>query len=377
MPIPTLKAHQVDYSRFILFHPNANGDNGRPVFIDPELIVRFMELVDISDALGRDLAGEIITKLKAVAGGSTSDSNLSNASQHRDYFVSQNVYVTYTILQSSPISKKSAVYITDLERALKTEAQGGPGLYNTSYSAQRGRDWKPNPSTDTTMPTTLGAIGALKPNAQAETSVDNTAVAFGRYLAAKDMKRLGGEYSLFYTPSYVIDQYGKWIGAAQKTGKEKGSPKALAQLMLNTENNLWSQTTHRYCWYVFGDGAKQLLTALGDYHTQQKYPLGRHHEFVFIDPKVPLGQLKSQLQQVGIELTPDMVKLEGADLATKMHVIADASDTYQSFLRSPDKQRQLDKVATAAKAQFAKRTPNIYFVDIVKGLEQSLSGGWI
>lgn len=377
MPIPTLKAHQIDYSRFILFHPNANGDNGRPVFIDPELIVRFMELIDISDKLERDLAGKIVGKLKAVAGGPTSGSNLSDAKQHRDYFVSENVYVTYSILQESPIRKGSGVYVTDIERAVKSEKQGGPGLYRARFSATDGDDWIPNPSTDTIMPTVLGAIGALKPNTEAQMSVEDTAVAFGKYLTAKDMKRLGGEYSLFYTPSYVIDQYGTWIGAEQKSGKEKGSPKALAQLMLNTENNLWSQTTHRYCWYVFGDGTKQLLTALREYGAQQKHPLGRHHEFVFVDPKVPLGQLKSQLQQVGIALTPDMVKLENPSLSIKVHVIADSSDTYQNFLRAPDKQQQLDKVVTAAKEQFSKRTTNVYFVDIVEGLQKSLSGGWI
>ncbi|HEY7772083.1 MAG TPA: hypothetical protein VIC26_02800 [Marinagarivorans sp.] len=377
MPAPIKKAHQLNYNRFLKFHPNANGDNGRPVFIDPELIIRFMELINVDDEQDRNLAREITEKLKAIAGGATSDSNLNNASQHRDYFVRQNVYVTYSILQASPSNRGSGVYITDLERAVKDEKQGGPGLYKATFDTRSGDDWRPAETTNTVMTTALGAIGALEPTSGAETSVRASANAFGSYLITKDMRRLQNEYSLFYTPAYVIDHYGTWIGAEQKTGKEKGSPQALAKLLQNTENSFWAPTDNRYCWYVFGQGAKQLLAALQHYRAQQKYPLGRHHEFVFVDPKVPMGELKSALHHVGIDLTPDMIKLDNTSLSSKMHVIADGQATYQSFHRNSRQESQLNKAITAAKDQYSKRTQDVYFVDIVKGLQTALNGGWI
>lgn len=375
MAVPPLKAHQIDYSRFIPFHPNANGDNGRKVFIDPKLAIRFLELIDIGYNSGRQVAGAIVNKLKAVAGGMTSDSNLNNASQHRDYFVQQNVVVTYTILQASNTHKSGGVFITDLERAVKTEAQEPPGFYSVGFSSSRKGDWKANTCQPQPLPTILGAVGALEPDAQAIVSVDATANAFGGYLRKFDGRRLGNQYSLFYTPSYVIDNYGRWIGAPNKRGKESGSPEALADIFLKTENNFWAETNNRYCWYVFGNGAKHVVSALKKYRAQQQHPLGRHHEFVFVAPKAPIGELKAALHSVGVELNNDMLKLDDADVSAKLHALVDPTNSYSALHRDASSESKFNKTQAAVNKAL-QSSPDKSFVDIVNGLHSAIAGGW-
>ncbi|MET0356825.1 MAG: hypothetical protein ABW044_08585 [Cellvibrio sp.] len=95
--IPSPSVHQINYNKFIYFHPTTKGNPGRAVYIDPQLLTRFMELIDASTAIGQEVARGIIG-LQSNAGGVTSDSNLSCAFQHRNTF--KNVVVTYTVLQS-------------------------------------------------------------------------------------------------------------------------------------------------------------------------------------------------------------------------------------------------------------------------------------
>ena len=375
MAVPPLKAHQIDYSRFIPFHPNANGDNGRKVFIDPKLAIRFLELIDIGYESERQIAGAIVNKLKAVAGGMTSDSNLNNASQHRDYFVQQNVIVTYTILQASTTHKSGGVFITDLEQAVKSEAQEPAGFYSVNFSSSEINDWVADACNPQPLPTVLGAVGAVQPNAKSEVSLDRTANSFGGYLRKMDGQRLGNQYSLFYTPSYVIDNYGRWIGGTQKRGKESGSPEALADIFLKTENSFWAETKNRYCWYVFGNGAKHVVSALKKYRAQQQHPLGRHHEFVFVAPKAPIGELKAALHSVGVELTNDMLKLDDADMPAKLHALVDPTNSYSALHRDANSESKFNKTQAAVNKAL-QMSPDTSFVDIVEGLHSAVTGGW-
>lgn len=92
----TKPAHQINYSSFLRFHPSANGTDGRPVYIDPALLTRFVELIDPSSHIGKQVIQGLIG-LKNSAAGISSDSNQSNALQHRSTF--QNIVATYTVLQ--------------------------------------------------------------------------------------------------------------------------------------------------------------------------------------------------------------------------------------------------------------------------------------
>ncbi|MES2825173.1 MAG: hypothetical protein V4732_16335 [Pseudomonadota bacterium] len=53
-------SHQADYSKFIYYHTSTKGSAGRAVFIDPQLLVRFMEIVDSLGAKGLEVARKII-----------------------------------------------------------------------------------------------------------------------------------------------------------------------------------------------------------------------------------------------------------------------------------------------------------------------------
>lgn len=240
MAVPPLKAHQIDYSRFIPFHPNANADSGRIVYIDPQLMRRFLELIDFEKEAGQTLASDIVRKLKSVAGGVTSDSNLQNASQHRDHFVQQNVIVTYSILQNTDSYPSGGVFITDLESAINSENDQPPGFYKVEFSMSRRTDWDASPSKSSHLETTLGVIGASDPDQNGVVSLNNSANDYGKFLSKHDGSRLHAKdnYSLFYTPTYTIDSYGRWLGSAEKQFKGKASPTALANIFLATENRL-------------------------------------------------------------------------------------------------------------------------------------------
>lgn len=121
--IPAKTAHQYDYSKFMYYHPDTKGVSGRAVYIDPQLIVRFMEVIESQGAKGIEVARAIIN-LKSTAAGITSDSNKNNAAQHRQHV--QNVVVTYTVLQNG--GRGAGVYITDLQHGFSSD-QGRPGLY--------------------------------------------------------------------------------------------------------------------------------------------------------------------------------------------------------------------------------------------------------
>lgn len=372
MAVPPLKAHQIDYSRFIPFHPNTK--SGRPVFIDPKLMIRFIELIDITDPDGEALANAIVGKLKALAGSATSDSNLNNAAQHRHYFLQQNVIVTYTILQAGGQHRFGGVFITDLERAVKTEKSHPPGFYSVEFSSRGSDDWAPYTTEAKKLTTELGVVGALEPDSQGQSSVSDSADAFGKYLYKNDFRRLNNKYSLFYTPSYAINSYGRWIGASQKRGHNEGSPKALADIFLETENALKLETKQRYCWYVFGNGAKQLIPALRQYHAKQTKPLGEHHDFMFIDPKVPIGELQSELKKVGITLTNNMLLMGGT--ASKIHALMDKSGAYVNLHRNSGSESKINKTLDSINRQLTQKTATTNFVQLAKNLNKAVHGGW-
>lgn len=380
MAVPPLKAHQIDYSRFIPFHPGANADSGRKVYIDPQLMRRFLELIDFEKEAGLTLASDIVGKLKSVAGGATSDSNLQNAAQHRDHFIQHNVIVTYSILQNTASYPSGGVFVTDLESAVKSEKDQPPGFYKVEFSSSRLRDWDASPSKSSHLETTLGVIGASDPDLSGEVSLNNSANDYGEYLSKNDGRRVHEKdnYSLFYTPTYTIDSYGRWLGSAEKQFKGKASPTALANIFLATENQFnYPMTDERYCWYVFGDGAKQLVSALKEYRLKKTHLLSRHHDFIFVAPKVPIGELKTALNNVGIELTADMLKLADAPPSAKLNMLACDSGAFGGFHRSDASEKRYNDIMKLIEKARAPGEQQKSFADIVKDLSKAVAGGWI
>ncbi|WP_062260503.1 hypothetical protein [Endozoicomonas arenosclerae] len=305
------------FNSYIFFDRDTRGENGRKVYIDPGLVTRFVELVNPTTPSGKQSLEKMIG-LKNSAAGVSSQSNQSNSSQHR--LDCGPVIVTYSVLQSgTPNSHGEGVYITNIQESLNKGKGHLPGLYDVKSRSLSKGDWHPEKSNDQKISTYIGAIGAvLEPKDQAY-SVEKTANAFGDlFLTNANGKRLGNSFSLYYTPSFVVDQLGTWRIPEQKIIKEGNGAVELAKVLIETEKHYWSDMGERqHHWYVFGHGAKLLSDALKQLRNSGQ-PL-KHQSFEFIDPKANLGLLLENLERLQADVTNRVGRTEGTNLVTRLH----------------------------------------------------------
>lgn len=370
--IPSPSVHQANYAKFIYFHPSTKGSAGRAVFIDPQLLVRFMELIDIQSAKG-DLVARSIIGLQSTAGGTTSDSNQSCAFQHRQTI--QDLVVTYTILQNG--GRGAGVYITALQHGYSSD-KSRPGLYKVKPDYDSRLKWSATPDQSTSMPSLIGVLGGLPAAGDGAVSTNEMASAF----ATGPLKgeRISSGFSLFYTPTYVIDDMGVWLTSDQKlSGRAADSPKIFAQLLANTENKSQIHgAAERYKWYIVGQGAKIFQQALQEYKRLTKHPLSRSHDFYFIDPQVPLGLLQKDLRECGIDLSRDKNIIHSSmSVASQVHQLADVSRGYFNMHRPWQRDMAINSSVNEASEVFNSRNKStVYFSDIVKKLSIALKGKW-
>lgn len=370
----TIPAHQINYSTFILFHSSTNGTNGRKVFIDPALIPRFIELIDPESHVGLQVIQGLIG-LKNSAAGIGSDSNQSNAIQHRSTF--QNVVATYTVLQQG--GRGAGVYITGLVSGYQKDLHS-PGLYKVKPSAERGTKWAVESDTSTVMPSVIGVLGAAAPSESGISSATETADVFADSVLSRERRQIGNGFSLFYTPNYVIDGMGVWLSSTQKTSNSAaGSPRSFAQLLANTANKPAGYgDPERYTWYIVGQGAKVFQQALQEYKRIGKNPLSRNHEFYFVDPQVPLGLLKDDLLSQGIHFYHDRNIIEDKmTLAGRINQFVDPTEAYRNLHRAATLEKVvIESVAEANKIYKTRESSGVYFCDVIKKLSGALSRRW-
>lgn len=370
-PIP---AHQINYSKFILLHTSTNGTNGRKVYIDPGLIPRFIELIDPNSHAGLQVIQGLIG-LKNSAAGISSDSNQTNALQHRSTF--QNVVATYTILQQG--GRGAGVYISALASAYQQDLHS-PGLYKVKPSAERGTKWAVEPDSSTSMPSVIGVLGSAAPSESGISSATETADVFVDNALSRERRQISNGFSLFYTPHYVIDGMGVWLSSTQKMSHPTaGSPKSFAQLLVNTANKPAGYgDPERYKWYIVGQGAKFFQQALQEYKRIGKTPLNRNHEFYFVDPQVPLGLLKDDLRGQGIDFYHDRNIIEDKmTLAGRINQFVDPTETYRNLHRAAALEKVvIESVAEANKIYKTRESSSVYFCDVVKKLSSALNRRW-
>lgn len=374
--IPTKTANQFDYTKFIYYHPSTKGGDGRAVYIDPQLIVRFMEIIDSLGAKGVEVARGIIN-LKSTAAGLTSDSNKTNVGQHRHNI--QNVAVTYTVLQNG--GRGAGVYITDLQHSYSSD-QGRPGLYKVERSTRVGQPWMASSIDSNILPSLVGVLGAVPPSEDGISGATQTAIGFAvgslkNEFEGPSKNLIENGFSLFYTPSYVIDNMGTWLTSDQKlTSGSINCPQAFARLLVNTENK--SKGEQRYRWYIVGSGAKVFQQALKEYKHLSKQPLNRSHEFYFVDPQVPLGLLHQDLRDNGFDPGRDKSIVNGSmTTASQAHQLIDPTQTYTNMYK-PFSQFMAIKAAAneATKVLKTRSSTTVCFSDLVKNLSTALNKRW-
>ena len=371
---PPPSAHRIDYTQFARFHPDANGSTGRAVFIDPKLIVRFMELIDLQKPLGRQVAAGLIN-LKSTAAGSTSDSNCSNAFQHR--ITLHNVVATYTILQTG--GRGAGVYITDL-RSGYSHDKNVPGLYRILQDSAGLNRWRAEQDDSPRIPYGIGVLGACPPDAEGVSSAAYTADQLVSGPLLQEARNLYKGFSLFYTPAYVVDGQGVWLTAQQKSSSAQANcPQKFARLMANSTMKANSnEVVQKKTWYIVGNGAKVFQAALKEYARLSSEPLNKSHQFYFIDPQVPLSALQSDLRNNGLDFYHDRSILDSSmGSASRMHQLTDPDNVYINMHRSCVLNRSVsEKVEVSNKALSDLHKPTTYFSEVVKRLDVSLSGRW-
>lgn len=371
--IPSASVHQINYNKFIYFHPSTKGGAGRAVYIDPQLLVRFMELVDTSTANGLEVVRGMIG-LQSNAAGATSDSNLSSAFQHRHTF--KNVVVTYTVLQSG--GRGPGVYVTGLHHGYSKD-KGRPGLYKVEPSRGDQR-WAAEPDESKTMSSLIGVLGALPPAADGGTDPSETASAFADGPLKIKREPISRGFALFYTPTYVIDNMGVWLPSAQKsTNGSANLPKSFAQILANTENKAATNGgSEKYKWYIVGQGAKVFQQALQEYKHLGRHPLNRNHEFYFVDPQIPLGMLSQELRNNGIDFARDKNIIESTmSVASQMNQLLDPTLMYCNMYKPWSQFQRVNANVHDAKQVLATRNnTSMCFSDLVKNLTTTLQGKW-
>lgn len=370
-----VSAHQTAYSTFLRFHPDANGTVGRPVYIDPKLLTRFVELVDTQNHTGMQIARGMI-ELRNSAAGITSDTNCNNAFQHRTPVA--NVMVTYSVLQQG--GRGPGVYITDIQHRF-LDGSERPGRYKAEPSVSVRSRWSATSDDSPVMQFQVGAVGALPPCEANLGNAAKTAAAFAEGPLRKEGKVIARNgFSLFYTPTHAIGGIGVWLTSEQKRGPQPADcARQFAQLLANTENKpIGPAGAQRHKWYIVGQGAKVFQAALEEYKRLSRHPLSRSHDFVFVDPQVPLGTLKQNLRDNGIDFYhDDNLRVSTMTTASKLHQVTDPTETFWNLHRAYTLEKLVNTSMEEAQTIYKTRNnTGVYFSDIVKKLTVTLGQRW-
>ncbi|WP_226664948.1 hypothetical protein [Microbulbifer aggregans] len=297
-------APKINFKRFVYFSPVTKGKEGRQVLIDPQLLPKFLSLVNVGHTSGQSVVSKI-EQLRAIGGGIRSHQHLNNAMLHMDKI--ENLEVYYKIVQQSgDNSLHPGVYITDINNS--SEANGSlPGIYNVIPGHS------PKFTQDTFFEYDQAAIGSAKSSQElydlAEPWVD------------KGQHGESCKLSLFYIPEALANGFGCWITPEQKTFDSEKASINLAKTLETTQKyriSVKKGTGARL--RIVGDGSKLLARAL---------ELTKGHmdklEFQFIDPTVDLPPVLAKLQRVSASLNSRSIistsRKSQLSLATTLHKV--------------------------------------------------------
>ncbi|WP_160152228.1 hypothetical protein [Microbulbifer sp. ALW1] len=281
------------FDQYLFFSDQTVGKDGRRVFINPDLLAPFLEFVREDAFRGKQSLANMIG-LKNSAAGLSSQSNQSNASQHR--LDCGGVIVTYSVLQAgAPDSFGDGVYITHIQQALNVGEKHLPGLHNIQY---RSGSWAPFETTDKKIQHTVATVGADYDPESQKYDLTNTAENMADFLA-KNIKGsdLGSEFSLYFCPTDIIDDLGTWRLPEQKVKPGKAGPEDLAEILIETQKQYWTDTDQKHLWYVFEHGAKLLDSALKIVKDRGVTSLS-HHEFSFVNPRSNIGLMLTDIEKL-------------------------------------------------------------------------------
>lgn len=279
-------AAAVNVKHFVYFSLNTQGKDGRQVLIDPRLLPKFLSLVDVSHLTGQRVVKKI-EQLRAIGGGIKSHQHIDKAMQHMDSF--DNLQVYYKILQQSGEDNMGpGVYITDIN---------GVSAKNIDALGMYGVD-----SEGVTSPTSKPFFERDQAAVASGQTAEIAATSVTPHLDKDDWGR-ATDYSMFFIPESLANEFGSWITPEQKTFNSDSAASDLAKVLETTQKyriKAKGETVARL--RIFGNGSKLLRSALEK--TQGHLDmLG----FQFIDPTIDLQPVYAKLQRANAILAPKSV----------------------------------------------------------------------
>ncbi|WP_226647770.1 hypothetical protein [Microbulbifer variabilis] len=371
--------HNTDYTHFIFFHEKTKGQNGKPVFIDPKLLPRFIDLIDLNSEAGIKTANQM-NLLKGPTAGITSDSNQSNGFEHREYIGT--VQVTYIVYQESNSHNRGpGVYITELKRANgSSDGKSLPaGFYQSEFE---GENWKLNSIKDDIIPTAIGAIGAFFDGTKYDAL--STAKEYGSYLKSTgnaDQKQLNNCFSLYYAPSYLVDELGVWKTSAQKLSGPDAGPRELARLLYKSLPWDERDETLKHHWYVFGEGAKMLHRTLKEFSQIAGGKRLQQHCFYFVNPRENIGLLVQEVEKVGAQTKKTSYRHSLDDIASKVHQVKDGNSATTGLQKIDASWTKFDKMIQGSSNYYQNKYINSLdnnrtFADAAIKFARNFKDGW-
>ncbi len=348
----------VPLSNYLVYSSMAKENVGRPVYIDPSLLATFTECVDPTCEIGRKLALQIQQDLSSGAGGVKSGQAVGDAAEFYTDIGSidqRSVRVFYRILQAecSENSRGPGVYIHDIKRFQNNSAGTGTGLFRMNYGAG---SWKGIVEPQGTLSTNILRMGSQSVSSGL-LELDQLSV---KLLEASSEATYKTDFNLYHCPLAVVNN-----GAEYDTPEKRLkvlSPDDLADILTKTVNiNAWASNNNlqeAYTVYCYSDASKLLVGALERLSRVKDFSLSKF-TFEIIAPHTPYSQLEKLVQNLGGTANLNICSTTAAsDVYQRFDINSTAEDSITAF----NKYRELKK-----------KTPNITFADLWRGLDGFLA----
>jgi hypothetical protein len=286
------------YQNYIHFSKQSAAPQGRHVYINPDLILPFLDIIDLKAASGIIAVQLMESYLKGGAGNLLSAATKNKANRFfRDFGQSgrAGMRVYFDILQDDGNKGKdhrgAGVYVYDVRRLNRKGDGTAPGLYYADFNQSVGQ-WA----------TEAGNIsGRLEPK-----FVVAASRADGVYDIEETTKHVSKAflqdktpYSLYYSPDYTLDSGALWVMPQDRISSNAG-PGELAGLLDGMANQSWGNE-RKHNIHVFGDGVKTLLAALKAVDIVGSKGSFSDHTFKFYAPSASIAVIRQALGRVGVK----------------------------------------------------------------------------
>lgn len=285
---------------YVFLSEMTDGRAGRRLYIKGNLAPKFSAMV--AESRQNYVLSQLV-QLRALAGGNTSYSNVSDATQHKTQL--GDIAVTYSITQEITNGLQPGVFITDIEFGLFGKGNL-PGLYRVTRDDDR---WKVNVQNETDQIQSLNASinGLSNSLEQAAEDIMPPMVEYTYGHSGLNQKYLYKEgFTHFYYPQSIKVDGKQWKTPEQKQTNHKQCAAKLARALRQAQSR-----GKKVQWTIHGTGSNLLKSALQmlDGANLDK------HEVMFMAPD-ELNGLLPMMQRAGMNLHKDVMKYSEAEVST-------------------------------------------------------------